>query len=295
MIWQSPTVEEVLKETKNGTYSHKPGRDLKGLKYYYYLIERPLHISKDELQARCVVELGDQSENVNVRELQTDPPLCLIETSKDPKKLGFKVVTEPMDADTAIKRIREFEGQMDDDNDEQKNEIKFLITSVSKKIVEIIARDPHALEKLEWRDLERSLHQVFSGLGFDAELTPGSKDGGKDIIVSCSISKDSKKYFVEIKHWRSGQKVGYTAIKHFYEILVSEDCDGGLFLSTYGFKNKVFSELSVIETNIVKLGTKKKIVSLCRRYLMAEKGIYAPPSNIEDLLYEDTITSNNIY
>jgi sulfur transfer protein SufE len=41
----------------------------------------------------------------------------------------------------------------------------------------------YVLEELEWHDLERTVADIFDGLGFLVTLTPPRKDGGKDIIL----------------------------------------------------------------------------------------------------------------
>jgi len=52
-----------------------------------------------------------------------------------------------------------------------------LIADLSQRLALLIARDPSVLKVIEWRDMERLLAEVFSGIGFDVTLTPASKDG----------------------------------------------------------------------------------------------------------------------
>ncbi|MEJ7559380.1 MAG: restriction endonuclease [Pedobacter sp.] len=102
------------------------------------------------------------------------------------------------------------------------SEVIHVIRSCTQKIIELITRSTKALSELEWRDLERVIAEVFSGIGFDVELTPSSKDGGKDVILEC-ISKGTKKTFIiEIKHWRSGQKVGEKKVREFVKVLATQ-------------------------------------------------------------------------
>jgi restriction system protein len=68
--------------------------------------------------------------------------------------------------------------------------------------------------KIEWRDVERVVAEIFSGIGSKVELIPSSKDGGKDVILECKENGTSKTYTIEIKHWRSGQRVGEKKIKN---------------------------------------------------------------------------------
>jgi HJR/Mrr/RecB family endonuclease len=84
---------------------------------------------------------------------------------------------------------------------------------MSKKFALLIAQNPRALDEIEWRDIERTIAEVFDGLGFLARLTPPSKDGGKDVVLECTVSGQRAEYLVEIKHWRAGSRVGGGALR----------------------------------------------------------------------------------
>ncbi|HEY5742011.1 MAG TPA: restriction endonuclease [Terrimicrobiaceae bacterium] len=58
-------------------------------------------------------------------------------------------------------------------------QVQVLITSISHEFARLVSETPDALDCLEWRDLERMMARVMEGLGFECELTPPSKDGGK--------------------------------------------------------------------------------------------------------------------
>src|SRR5690606_13972349 len=83
-----------------------------------------------------------------------------------------------------------------------------LIKTLSKELIKRILNDPAYLDKIEWKDFERTVAELFEGLAFRVELTPSSKDGGKDIILECTQKGNDISYIVEIKHWRSLQRVG---------------------------------------------------------------------------------------
>jgi restriction system protein len=162
------------------------------------------------------------------------------------------------------------------------------ITDLSKLLARIIAQNPRELDHIEWRDMERILASVFDGLGFRVELTPASKDGGKDIILEFGISGMSQSYLVEVKHWRSRQKVGQGYISHFVDVVAGEKRQGGLYLATYGYSNSAFEALTEIEKTRIRLGSEEKIVSLCRTYTKAESGLWSAPPMLTDLLFEET-------
>lgn len=161
--------------------------------------------------------------------------------------------------------------------------VEIIRTTMNRELIKAIVSDPRNLDQIEWRELEYLLREVFEGLGFEAILTPGSKDGGKDIILNCKISDKIKTYYVEVKHWRSGQKVGSRPIKDFLEIIINEEIDGGLFLSSSGYCSEAIESLTEIEKKCLRFGTDEKVVGLCKSYLKAKSGIWIPEPSFEIL------------
>ncbi len=167
-------------------------------------------------------------------------------------------------------------------------EARTIVEDLARRFAELIARDPRALDRMEWRDLERVIAEVFNRLGFDVELTAHAKDGGKDVIVECLVRGRLRSYIVEVKHWRSGKRVGSAAIREFVGALAREARDGGLFLSTYGYAENAFEALTEIERQGVRFGQEQKIAALCRKYTRAGAGLWSPPEVLADVIFEDT-------
>lgn len=191
---------------------------------------------------------------------------------------------ELMDLDS----LRAWLSRIVEDKIDVEEEVRILIESISSRLAEIIAKKPDALNCIEWRDLERLIAEVFSGLGFEAQLTPASKDGGKDVILSCKVSNDIRSYIVEIKHWRSGVRVGHKAIGEFLHVIGRENRDGGLYLSTHGYCDNAFESLTEFDRRKLKFGNDEKVVSLCKNYVKAKAGIWSPPQKIEEVIFEGT-------
>jgi predicted helicase len=172
---------------------------------------------------------------------------------------------------------------------EQRHEAEIIIQLFSQNLAKAVAKDPTALEHIEWRDLERLLAEVFEGIGFKVELTAPSKDGGKDIILQCRLLGIHRSYIVEVKHWRSGKTVGSSAVKSFLTIIEEEGRDGGLYLSTYGYSSDAFQMLTEVERQRLRFGAKEKIVSLCRNYTKTHTAIWLPDGNLPEILFEATV------
>ena len=168
-------------------------------------------------------------------------------------------------------------------------EVREILRVVSRRFAKLIAENPRVLDELEWRDIERTIAEVFEGLGFSATLTPPSKDGGKDVVLECSVNGHRAEYLVEIKHWRAGGKVGGGALRSFLNVIVRESRQGGLFLSTYGYCDNAFEQLSTIDRQRLRVGSEQKVVALCRTYVKAASGLWSPPENLAEVLYEGTM------
>ncbi len=169
-----------------------------------------------------------------------------------------------------------------------RSEIESIFYTAYRKVVLEIAKNPDSLGELDWRDLERVLAEAFRGIGFSVELTPGSKDGGKDLILTCVTGDGERSYYVEVKHWRSRKGVGGKYLDDFMQIVVSEKQHGGLFLSTYGYSNQAIELLCDIEKRTVRLGDSRKIVALCQSYVKSASGVVIPSKELPDILFCDT-------
>lgn len=164
--------------------------------------------------------------------------------------------------------------------------VKFLVRSISHEFAKLVARDSEALDHLEWRDVERMMSRVMEGLGFETTLTPPSKDGGKDLILRCRICNKTESYIVELKHWRSGLPVGKNAVTDFFNVILRENRQGGLFLSTSGYASNTSEALTELSRQKLRLGGKPKIITLCQTYVRAASGLWNPPDELPEILFE---------
>jgi HJR/Mrr/RecB family endonuclease len=169
------------------------------------------------------------------------------------------------------------------------DDVRSAVRILSRTLALLIARDPKKLDEIEWRDLERLLAEAFDGLGFGVVLTPPAKDGGKDIVLTCRVTGKKRTYVVEVKHWVAGGKVGGGAVSDFLHVIASEERQGGVLLSSSGFTRTAFEELSEVDRQVLRFGEAAKIVSVCRRYMKATSGIWSPPENLPEILYEETV------
>jgi restriction system protein len=184
--------------------------------------------------------------------------------------------------------VRAWVTRFETKNGELQEEARLIVESLAREFAHMIARNARALDHVEWRDLERIVAEVFEKLGFDVELTPSSKDQGRDVILECSVKGTRRSYIIEVKHWRSGARVGSSTIRDFVDVVAREGRDGGVFLSTYGYTGNAFEAITEIERQRVRFGSEEKIAALCRKYSRAAAGLWSPPEVLADIVFEDT-------
>lgn len=217
---------------------------------------------------------------------------------------GFGFVTM-VSEDEAQNAIRELHNQVifgDDElvsdynspdliNENSQKKIQLSIISIietaSRELVRLVCHDPRKLQDIEWRDLERMLAVVFDGIGYTVQLTRPAKDGGKDIIIEFIASNQKQSYYVEVKHWVSGQKVGNKIVREFLSVVVRDQQQGGIIISTSGFSASAMEGITEIERKRLRLGNKDTVVSLCRTYLNLSSGLMRP-TNLNDTIVSVT-------
>lgn len=185
--------------------------------------------------------------------------------------------------------IRNTENTIEEDEDFD-SEILIIVRNTIDKFCRAIAQNPLALNALEWRDIERIVAETLETIGFNVELTRSTKDGGKDIIVSFTVNKNKFKYYIEVKHWREGGKPGDKHIKSFIQVNARDETNGGIFISTSGYTNSIYTRLAEFSTQQIKLGDKRKIISLCQEYVLRKDGVWEYSSILPETLFKDTLS-----
>jgi restriction system protein len=248
-----------------------------GIEFKYYRSGTPVGVN----QVRALIRSAMRNE--------LDRAILLINTqfTKDAREYARREM--PLEIELAdLDSLCTWADRLEVDQEGLGAEVQQILRVVSRKFAILIAQNPRVLDELEWRDIERTIAEVFEGLGFSATLTPSSKDGGKDVILECTVRGGRAEYVVEIKHWRSGSRVGSSALRSFLNVIVRESRQGGLFLSTYGFCDNAFEQLSAIDRQRLRFGSEEKVVALCRTYVKASSGLWSPPENLAEVLYEET-------
>lgn len=125
------------------------------------------------------------------------------------------------------------------------------------------------LDKMSGVEFEKLILKLVHRMGFEAETTKASGDGGMDIIAYNSQPFLEGKYIIQCKRWVSS--VGEPILRDLYGVVMSERANKGILVTTGNFTSGAirFSEGKPIE-----LIDKEKI-----NYLLAKYNITSNPGN----------------
>ena len=70
-----------------------------------------------------------------------------------------------------INALKAWASRIEENSEVNWSEVELILQDVSRAFARLVAKDPVNLDRLEWRDLERMLAEVFYNLGFSVELT----------------------------------------------------------------------------------------------------------------------------
>jgi restriction system protein len=117
----------------------------------------------------------------------------------------------------------------------QQDRIIADVRSVSDKLLERVHADPSMMYDLPSRRFEELIAELLQRLGYQVELTPASRDGGKDIFAAKKDDLGSFLYLVECKRHAPHHKVGVELIRQLYGVVQAERATAGILATTSFF------------------------------------------------------------
>lgn len=109
------------------------------------------------------------------------------------------------------------------------------IMPANDKVFAYLAEHPEELYNCTPREFEKFMAQLYNKLGYKAELTKATRDGGKDIILRKPEILGDMIYYVECKHHNAKNKVGIDIIRQFTGVIETDKVNGGVVATTSFF------------------------------------------------------------
>jgi len=115
------------------------------------------------------------------------------------------------------------------------NNIRIDASEVNDWMLNELKKNPTDLYKLSSRKFEELVAEILSRKGYNVELTPATRDGGKDLYVAQKNDLGSFLYLVECKKYAPNQHVGIDVIQRLYGVVSAEDATCGIIATTSYF------------------------------------------------------------
>lgn len=128
----------------------------------------------------------------------------------------------------------------------------------TRLVVEARANPDAALSTMSWRDFERLVGGAFRQRGYTVTETGGNgPDGGIDLL----LSKDSRRYLVQCKHWKTWQ-VGVSIVRELKGVVVTEGAAGGFVVTGGDFTAEARDFARRTEIELIDGKALKKLIGI---------------------------------
>lgn len=109
------------------------------------------------------------------------------------------------------------------------------VSEVNDWMIKELSKNPTDLYQLSSRRFEELIAEILMRKGYKVELTPATRDGGKDIYAAHKDDLGSFLYLVECKKYDPTHKVGVKVIRDLYGVLSKEKATYGIVVTTSDF------------------------------------------------------------
>lgn len=114
-------------------------------------------------------------------------------------------------------------------------EVKPRIVMVNEALVERMRSHPQSIYDLPPRKFEELIAELLTDLGYEVELTPATRDGGKDILAYMATPHGRLLCLVEAKRYRRDRPVGVELVRQLYGTLTDAEASSAMLVTTSSF------------------------------------------------------------
>lgn len=113
--------------------------------------------------------------------------------------------------------------------------VRPTIISANQAMVDALKKRPEDIFKLSPRKYEELVAELLSDMGYDVQLTPATRDGGKDILAYFKTDCGTFLSLVEAKRYRPDRKIGVELVRTLYGTLVDYQANNAMMVTTSSF------------------------------------------------------------
>jgi hypothetical protein len=117
-----------------------------------------------------------------------------------------------------------------------REELVLTLRSFNAELIAYLSNHPHLLYQISPRSFEQLIADVLADMGYEVQLTPESRDGGRDILAAFALPASQALTIVECKRYAAGRPVGIDLVRQFLWVVDQKDrASSGLIATTSYF------------------------------------------------------------
>lgn len=106
------------------------------------------------------------------------------------------------------------------------------------RIIQGLAQAPQDLFSMNPRRFEELVAELLERDGLQVQLTPRTRDGGRDIVALHQGETGQHMYLVECKRYSPSKPIGVGLVRSLYGVVEQEKATGGILVTTSRFTRK---------------------------------------------------------
>lgn len=113
--------------------------------------------------------------------------------------------------------------------------VKPKLIVVNDQILDRLRRRPEDIHNIDHRKFEEIVAELLDDMDFDVELTPATRDGGRDVLAYWNSPMGRLLCLVEAKKYRPDRPVGIQLVRQLYGTFVDERATSAMLVTTADF------------------------------------------------------------
>jgi hypothetical protein len=130
-------------------------------------------------------------------------------------------------------------------------------------LIRTLCASPRDLYRLEPRRFEELMAELWARMGYAVELTPESRDGGRDIIASKN-DETKTQVLIECKKYSPGRPVGVAVVQRMLGVIAHYEATQGVIATTSTFTREAIKVIAANEHRLTGHGIRDLINLLWR-------------------------------
>lgn len=117
-----------------------------------------------------------------------------------------------------------------------------VIDEINRELIAALKKHPDWVYQLNPRAFEKLVAEIFKDMGCDVELTPQSRDGGRDVLAHFNSPIGRMLTIIECKRYAADRKVGLDIVERFLFTVKDRDrANAGLIATTSSFTSEAMA------------------------------------------------------